>query len=62
VQRRAKRSKETPLDMGDLQARATPCNARPITRNEQGVSGSSPLVGSPEYAFFEVVIVMGRLI
>ena len=31
--------------MGDLQSRANPCNARPITRNEQK-SGSSPLVGS----------------
>jgi hypothetical protein len=32
-----------------------------ITPNEQ-VSGSSPLVGSLEYAFSEVVIVVGRLI
>jgi hypothetical protein len=31
--------------MQDLQARASRCNARPITRNEQE-SGSSPLVGS----------------
>ncbi len=37
-----------PLSMGDLQARANPCNTRIITRNEQ-VSGSSPLVGSLFY-------------
>jgi hypothetical protein len=36
------------LEIRDLQASANPCNARPITRNEQ-VSGSSPLVGSLFY-------------
>jgi hypothetical protein len=34
--------------MRHLQSPAYPCNARPITRNEQE-SGSSPLVGSPLY-------------
>ena len=46
MRRRARQRIETGLDIRDLQARATPCNALFITRNEQ-VSGSSPLVGSP---------------
>jgi hypothetical protein len=45
VQHRASRKKENPLDKGNLQARAKPCNALVITRNEQE-SGSSLLVGS----------------
>jgi hypothetical protein len=45
VQHEVRHSKEIPLGRGYLHTRAHPCNARPITRNEQ-VSGSSPLVGS----------------
>jgi len=45
VQRTASRRRQYRLGMRDLQARANPCNALFITRNEQ-VSGSSPLVGS----------------
>ena len=40
---------ENPLSRRDLQPCATHSNGRPHTRNEQ-VSGSSPLVGSPESA------------
>jgi hypothetical protein len=49
VQHSASRRRENRLGMGKLQARANPCNAPFITRNEQ-VGGSSPLVGSLELA------------
>ena len=45
MQHGASQRKEIRLNMRGLQPRASRCNARPITRNEQ-VSGSSPLVGS----------------
>src|SRR5215208_2497946 len=36
VQHRATQSRESPLDMRDLQPRANPCDARPITPFERG--------------------------
>ena len=43
MQQGASQRKENPLDMGDLQPPASPCNALIITRNEQA-RGSSRLV------------------
>jgi hypothetical protein len=58
----AKHSKEQGSDVRCLQACATPATPDGSLVAGAGVSGSSPLVGSLEYAFSEVVIVVGRLI
>ena len=49
LQHAAIRGRRNPLDMGVSQARAHPCNALFITRNEQ-VGSSSALVDSPKSA------------